>query len=324
MRRWLTCLLLLAAALPALANVGTLRQPSVLGDARYGALRVTTNAQRIAYAVDLPPGRHAGFTVVAWMRVTSPANPGYLTTYASWCGDPIQRSNPDLAANAFGYQEPAGTNLTAAGGSITIASFPFAGYTGIPVVSNRWPRGVYTIAGWADEAVTVTLGGTDIVVGPGEFNRNALPGAAASVVLSGAGAAAIGISRTPCASYQHVVDGVAEGNVLTADSIVTNSLRLCSWRFRIDGPTQSYRSDMGGLDSFDVVSLVRTNAAPACGAYDSDGDYEVGLKGLSTPPWDHAIFDARLFPWYLSDADLRRIHNNGVSEIIRRNLEPIP
>lgn len=320
MRLAIYCLLL--AAISARANVAAIRQPSPLGDARFGSLRCFTNEQSIGYQVVLPSGRHEGFTVTAWMRVTAPANPGWLTTFAHWCGDPIQRSNPDLAANAFGY--PAGTNLTAAGGSITIASFPFAGYAGIPtIVSNRWPKGVYTLDGWSDNAVTLSLGGTDITLGPGTFHRNAIPGPAASAVLSGAGVAALGISRTPCARYLMEIDGVTTGDQkLEADNIVTNQLRMCTWRFRIVGATQTYRSDMGGLDSFDVVSQTQTNSAPTCGRFDSTGDYRIGLQGFGNPPFNHAIWDARLFPWCLSDSELRRIHNNGVTEILRRNLEP--
>ena len=45
------------------------------------------------------------------------------------------------------------------GGALTLDPFPWQPYEAGTVPSNQWPRGVYTVAGWSSNAVTVTLGG---------------------------------------------------------------------------------------------------------------------------------------------------------------------
>ncbi len=295
-------------------------QPSVYRDARYGALSQSTNLSGIQYSVQLPPGRHAAFTVLAWMRVKTPNNDSMLTTSAFWCPDPIRYANPDLLSGAGGWGTSSGTNLTTLGGSITVASFPFSGYTNTDVAGNPWPRGVYTLAGWASNTVTVGLGGTDVTLGPGEFTRNAIPGPANSVVISGSGLVSIGISKTPCHRFFDEIDGVVVGALLSRESCVTNELSLCVWRFRADGTNQVYRSDIGRVNAIQVMSSVRTNALPG-GAFDSGGIYRIGLKGaFACAPYDVDLFDVRVFPWYLSDQELERIHYNGVEEIARRGI----
>lgn len=303
--------------------------PSPLGDARLAEpvyTQGTNGPANVRFEVVLPPGRHEAFTVVAWMR-TIKRNPSWLTTSIKWCPDRIQRLNPDLAAGAFGWD--GGTNLTAAGGSITVASFPFSGYASSDPASttftNQYPRGVYTVNGWSTNAVTLTLGGTDYELGPGTFARNYVPGPAASAVLSGSGPVAVGISKTPMHRFYSEMDGVTdvEHKLLEDESIVTNELAMCTWRMRFDGTNQIYRSDLGRIPAFDAMSQWKTNATPASVAFDSEGYYEVGLAGIGDGAGnaiEHDLWDARVFPWWVSDADLERIHANAVEEIQRRGI----
>jgi hypothetical protein len=293
-----------------------------LRDARLGSLIVREDAPLgPTWNVELPPGAHDAFTVTAWARiVASNTVDNQMTTYAYWCPDEIRRSNPDLSAGVFGWAGE--TNLTTAGGSITIASFPWEPYDD-DFLAEKWPKGVYTIAGWSTNAVTVTLGGADVTVGPGEFNRNAVPGPADSVVVSGSGPIAIGISRTPGHRFYGEIDGVKEeGSLLfTAESIVTNEIAFVSWRFRMGDGVQIYRSDIGRLAAFDEVSVVKTNHAPAHAKYHADGEYRVGFVGVAQAlPRNIDLFDARVLPWWATHEELDRIHANGVEEIQRREI----
>ncbi len=319
-------ILLAGYAFGSYAPVGasSLMQPSIYGDSRYGALR-NLETSFVRFQVALPVGQHQAFTVVGWFRLKPKvAGTHYLTTSAFWCPEPQQRRNPDLLSGAGAHGIAGGTNLTTLGGSITVASFPFTAYTNAiqAPVSNKWARGVYTLDGWSSNAVTVSLGGTDYILGPGLFHRNAEPGPAASVVVSGSDLVSIGISKTPCHRYFDELDGVVtSNNLLSASSIVTNEIAMCVWRFKIEGSNQIYRSDLGRIAAFNELSQIKTNDYPLTGCYDSRGDYHVGLMGLGGGvPFDVDLFDARVLPWWLSDTELDRVHNNGVNEINRRGI----
>ena len=321
MRRLAVIAACAALAIPsaAVTRMGMMRMPSVYRDARMGVELTATNQNRVQFTVQIPPGVHQAFTVTAWLRIKPETAENDMWTYAFWCPDAIDRSNPDLLNGAGGFGA-GGTNLTAAGGSVTVASFPFAAYTGHPDVAGRWPKGVYTIAGTAKQAVTVSLGGEDVTVGPGPFNRNAIPGPSDSVVITGAGVAEVGISRTPCHRFYSVMNGVWDGGNLRRDSIVTNELAMCTWRFRCEGGQQLYQFNLGRIGAFNDLSIVQTNGA--CGGYDWKGHYEVGLMGLGEPiyPMTYDLYDARVFTRWLTDAELDRVHLNGVQEIGRRGI----
>ncbi|MFZ4394146.1 MAG: hypothetical protein ACOYOU_00810 [Kiritimatiellia bacterium] len=316
---------LVLAMVPSLMATAFL-QPSVYGDSRLGSLRLLTNETRcdIRASVQLPYGRHQGFTVCGWFRIKAYGGTANLTTFAFWCPEKIQYANPDLLAGVGGHGVPSGTNLTAVGGSIVVPFFPFTPYTNPDVspISNQWSRGVYTLAGWASNALTVTLGGADIILGPGEFTRNAIPGPAASVILSGSGPVDVGISKTPCHRFFTELDGVISSNLMfSAASCISTEITFCVWRFQVSGSNQLYRSDIGRLAAFNETSQIRTNSLPPGGAFfDSGGYYTVGFQGFSAPPYDVDLFDTRVFPWCLSDAELERIHYNGVEEITRRGI----
>lgn len=312
--------LVLAGAVKGGTRMGLMRMPSILRDARMGVELTATNQNRVQFTVQIPPGVHQAFTVTAWLRLKPEVDGSHArTTYAFWCPDAIDRSNPDLLNGAGGFGA-GGTNLTAAGGSVTVANFPFAGYSDHPAVAGRWPKGVYTIAGASTNEITVSLGGEDVSVGPGPFNRNAVPGPSDSVVITGAGVAEVGISRTPCYRFFSTIDCMPGALELPDARIVTNEIVMCTWRFRCEDGAQIYQSNLGRIGAFDDVSITHTNGA--CGGYSGNGFYEVGLMGEGEPiyPMTFDLYDARVFTWWLSDDELDRVHLNGVQEIGRRGI----
>ena len=100
------------------------RMGSVYGDARMAASHSAfmTNVEMSVY---LGEQDCTAFTVTAWMRNTS-TNRMWVTTKAFWCPENIRYSNPDLLAGKGGFGSQ--TNITTAGGSITVASFPWKPY----------------------------------------------------------------------------------------------------------------------------------------------------------------------------------------------------
>lgn len=307
------------------------RLPSVYGDSRLGSERgwTVTNAM---FNVAIPAGQHQALTVCGWFRMRYASGLDlYLTTAAFYCPEAIQRSNPDLLGGAGGYpsdggwQTAAGTNLTSLGGAVTVADFSWQPYAD-QKTSNQWPRGVYTVAGWSSNAVTVSLGGADVTLGPGAFNRNMVPGPSTSCVISGDGLICIGISRTPDAEFFENIDGVADVSttMLTADSIVTNEISFAAWRFTfVDGTNLVYRSDLTRIDNAQCMGQTTTNPTPRTArAFDSRGSYKIGFMGLGSgfTPLEVEAFDVRCFAWRLTDDELCRIHSDGVLEIARRKI----
>lgn len=311
----LPVLLLAAAARAADPSLSA----GVYGDARWAAERSDDPTQTV-FSVTLPEGRHNALTICGWFLLKYEGS-RWMTTFASYAPEAVRRSNPSLVfADAQGFP----TNLILSG-AVSVPSFPWQPYPPGEPSSNVWPKGVYTVAGWSSNALTVTLGGQDLNLGPGTFNRNITPGPADSCVLSGSGPACIGIARTPAAQFFTQIDGVKneEDNLLTADSIVTNEWKFCSWRIRLSETDHIYRSDMAGIDRADCLGQVVTNAMPVrARALDSRGIYTFGFSGLGGgyPGIILHTFDVRLFPRWLSDDELFRIHGNGVEEMARREM----
>lgn len=326
MRRATAIAALAALAIPALGSMPSWMRlaPSPLGDARMGGRAVYGGITQVWASVTLPPGMHEALTVTFWTRL-KPQNPArqfsHVSTMAWWCPDAITYSNPDLLAGAGGFGH-GGTNLTAAGGSVTVANFPFAAYAEHPAVATKWPKGIYTISGTSAQAITVSLGGEDVAVGPGSFNRNAVPGPSASVVITGDGVAEVGISRTPCHRFYGEIDGVADMNnagIFTDESRITNELVMVSYRWRCEPGAQIYQANIGRMAAFNELSQVRTNAA--CAGLSSRGIYRVGMTGaIAAYPYEWEIFDVRIRTRWLTDDELDRVHFNGVQEIQRRGI----
>lgn len=289
---------------------------SVYGDARmaYEGAATLTN---ILFDVQVPPGDHNALTFTGWLRIAGCPSNTYLTTQAFYTPERVQYSNPSLIPLCGGYH----TNLTLSG-AVSWASFPWQPYAD-PVISNRYPKAVYTVDGSSSNAVTVTLGGTDYTFGPGEFNRNVIPGPADSLAISGAGAVRIGISRTPDYQFFGEIDGVAAGISLTAESIVTNEISFCAWRILLNGTQHIYRSDLTRIDKCTAVGVVKTNALPrSARSLSSGGIYRLGLVGVVRDYEGYQIeaFDFRSFAGWLTDDELNRIHGNGAEEIGRRGI----
>lgn len=322
MRRIIAIAIACMAASTGLASMYNFMQPSRYLDARYaGELSFgQTSLSEDLYGITLPDGQHSAFTVTAWMRVLC-TNDIAIAPQAFWHPDAIQYSNPDLLAGAGGHGT-GGTNLTTAGGSITVADFPWQPYTDV-TLSNLWPRGVYTIDGWSSNAVTVSLGGADVSVGPGDFNRNALPGSGDSVTLAGTGPAEIGISRTPGVQFYSISGmGFYGGSqTVSRDTIITNEISFITWRFSSGGGVQTCTITVGRMGETITATKTLVVPASACGCFDSRGLYRIGLTGFHNAPIKTVeLVDYRLLPWWLTDAELDRVHRNGVQEINRRGI----
>ncbi len=321
--------LLASLALAALSACGTmadLRAP-MRGDARlaYDRSLSTTN---IMFAVELPEDNCHAFTVCGWFRLVYSGD-RWITTAAFYCPENIQRSNPDLMAGAAGYPADgnldgaAGTNLTTAGGTITAEAFPWQPYAPGTGSSNAWPRGVYTLAGWTSNELTVSLGGSAVTLAAGAFNRNAVPGVSNEVIVTGSGPVCLGISRTPDAEFYMNVDGVVTDQFLTADSIVTNEISFCAWRFKLTDTDHVYQSNLVRLDANDCLGHTQTNAMPRrARAFSAHGYYRIGFMGAGSGQGEIGVdmFDVRVIKGLLTDAELCRIHENGVQEIRRRGV----
>lgn len=314
---WVLCLALTGRGASVPFGPLMLARPA-LGDARL-APPPAEDAGR-EFAVGLARDTHA-VTVTGWFRAVY--REGWnlqVTTMSHYTPDAVRRFNPDLAAGAFGFGRPDGTNLT---GTLAVDPFPWQPYEAGTEFAELWPRGVYTVGGWSSNEVTVSVGGESVTLGPGAFSRNVVPGGGAAVSVTGTGAAAVGISRTPAHEFFGGMNGVQQlgvGMELTPESTVSNVWRFCVWRIRLDEGAHVCRADFaphwgavfaGGEKAFAMPAAARRLSAA--------GVYRVGFAGLS-PQFRVDVFDARFFHRWLSDDELARVHANGMEELARRGI----
>lgn len=296
-----------------LAKGVDLRMIPHMGDARTSRIGAVEDMPYIRWNVDLPTGVHSGMTITAWVRI-SKVGRAELTTEFTWCPEAIDYTRPDILQGAA-----RDVDLTAAGGTLTFTGVNLPPYDA-PETHVYWANGVCTIAGESEQPITVIIGGNEIQLGAGEFNKNMIPGGTGNIVIAGGGMVNLGISQTPCYQFYHEIDGViqTQGVGVAAESTVTNEFAMCTWRLKCtDDDRQIYRSDIGRLHAFDALAVTKTNGA--CAGYDSRGYYRVGFVGtISDPPYDIQVFDQRVFGRWLTDTELERIHANGVQEIYRR------
>lgn len=322
MLRTILCLLpvpIIAASVPFGGDMQRF-MPSALGDARLAAEReVDAPEYETMFQVTVPRGEHHGLTVCGWFRIRNPNGMPYLTTAMLYAPESIRRNNPALAfCDAQGWP----TNMVLSG-THTVDAFAWHPYAP-GTASNIWPRGVYTVAGAASNEITVSIGGAAVALGPGRFNRNVVPGAGASVSVSGTGAALVGISRCPAAETFGQVDGVRDEatSLLTLDSIVTNEIAFCVWRLKLNETEHIYRSDLTRIDKAQCLGQTVTNAMPErARALSSDGLYQIGFMGFGAGGTNTIdLIDTRVFTRWLSDEECCRIHDNGTAEISRRGI----
>lgn len=300
--------------LTTLTHAHDLRMIPTLGDARTSQVKGAQNQNYVLFDVTLPPGTHQGLTVTMWMRLTR-FNNSQLTTWAHWCPEAIQYTNPDLLQGAA-----RAIDLNQEGGVLIVEDVELVAYED-GATEGIWPYGVCTVAGASDQTITVLVGGNELTLGPGEFNQNVIAGPSANVVVAGAGTVDLGVSQTPCCKFYNEIDGAVDTENLgiTPESTVTNEWAMCTWRMDCSGNNgeQIYRSDLGRIEAFDMLAVVRTNGA--CAGYSSEGIYRVGLAGIVlVPPLDVEVFDTRVFPRWLTNQELERIHANGVQELHQR------
>ena len=297
--------------------------PSSLGDARMGFDRTAHTITNLEFHVPVLTGSHTGLTVTVWSRLTTGTSYAITNTEVGvrllYAPEAIRRSNPSLAfADAQGWP----TNMLLAG-SVSKDPFPFAPY-GPGTSSNTWPKGVYTVAGWSSNAVTVSVGGNSVTLGPGEFNRNVIGGSGSACTVTGSGLANIGVSRCPDAEF-FILDGVEMidgGMFFRPQCVLSNEIKFVSVRLCL-----SETSHKGCVSYYNVTGIpfVVTNELVmprAARALDSTGIYRLVFHGVlkQQKAYDVDFFDFRVFPRVLSDDELLRIRDNGADEIARRGI----
>lgn len=299
-------------------SYGDLRMIPPLGEASTSQIRSYQEVDRVVFEVIPPQGEHQGLTVTGWIRLPVHGD-SELTTYAFWCNETIDKSAPDKLGGQGGYMGDS-IDLTVLGGSI---AFPDLGFTPYLDHANQivplGDKGTATVAGWAENAITVSAGGNDINLPAGEFNKNVEMGPGDYIAVTGVGLLNIGASQTPFYRLHQTVSD----RLYALDSTITNVFAMATWRWKVlpDG-SQICKLDVGRLHVFDDVGITSTNTSANCQAMSGLGYYSIGLIGArASPPYDVDIFDFRVFPRYLEQEEMERIHINGVQEITRRGLD---
>jgi hypothetical protein len=289
--------------------------PSNLGDASFG--RVTAGAitnYQIANAT-LPAGTHDGITITGWYRHTYTNFALTVCPMLNYTPLPVQYSNPDLLGGAWAHGIAGGTNLTAS--PTEFASFPFSTYTNHPTITNSWPKGIYTVSGWASNAVTLSLAGATNTFGPGAFTRNVTPGISNNCTLTGTGLVSIGISQTPCYRFFNTPNGYSNDNAVVS-IITTNGLVFMALSLAADGTNHTSMVSIRTANG----SWISSSQTIACAdRFSSGGIYQLFMTGYqNSPNKSETRFDFRVFHWRLSADDLERIYQNGKQEAYLRNL----
>ncbi len=321
--------LMVFAALPGLAasvNFGSAWQrfmPSALGDARLAGAARYASVTNLTFSFNVPQGAHTALTVCVWARLTTGTEEALTNTELGvrmfYTPEAVRMDNPSLAfADAQGWP----TNMTL-DGTTSKDPFPFQAYEPGPS-SNAWPKGVYTVAGASSNAVTVSVGGNEVTLGPGEFNRNVIGGAGTACAVTGTGWARIGVSRCPDAQFFEL-DGVALQpgvQFLQPWCVVTNELKMVAMRLCLNGARHAGCVDYF-MDDGSHHAVTNEMAMPRrARELSSDGMYRMILVGMvkQQVALDVDFFDYRIFTRLLSEDELRRVWANGYEEIGRRGI----
>jgi hypothetical protein len=266
--------------------------------------------------VRLPAGEHDAITITGWYGHKSEYNLMVFPKFY-YIPEAIQYSNPDLLGGAWACGVAGGTNLTS---SFSFNGFPFEAYTNHPDVSDVWPYGVYTVAGWSSNSVTLNLGGSDFAFGPGTFKQNCIAGGSGDCILTGTGLVSVGISRTPCHKMQ-----TAEVKVISyyenewRNYIQTNAIKFLAFRIQSDGTNHVYSINTRDVSGYVEDPEVSTNTCPF--KFSSGGIYTIKFVGMyNSSTKEESTFDFRVFGTRLTDEQLERVFQNGRDEVIRRGL----
>ena len=285
----------------------------------------------------IPEGKWHDITLTFWIRLYCPTNTDftasryYRTPRLEYCPEAIQRNMPD-ALEGLGGWGVGGVNVA---GSLVIPleMTPDASYTNVSETirtndPNRY--GAYTVNAIVTNEMGLSIGGVEHVLTSGTNSFNSYGGPSPFVTITGSGNVQVGISRMYWHQYFTRINGVIDHDeegkeiaFLTTRSIVTNELVMVSCRMHLDETSHYMRDDMLHIEDGYPSGRMDTNSLPAnpsCRAFDSRGDYAVGLIGLGTPG-DHLateIFDFRVHSWWLTDEDIQRTFYNGKEEMLRR------
>ncbi len=319
MRKTAASIIVLCALAACASTPWWSKVASTLGDASFSGSTSGAVTNFSIYNVTLPPGDHDVITITGWYGQTSTYYP-YLggNPVLFYTPNAVQWSNPDLLGGAWACGVAGGTNLVS---SFSFNGFPFVAYTNHPTVAETWPYGVYTVAGWSSNAVTLNLGGTDFAFGPGAFNRNCIAGGSGDCILTGSGLVSVGISRTPCQRFYQARSCRNDNNMADVDGSIsiTNGTSFFAIRISANGTNHVFdtvtRYQAGGWFNY-------SSSFPCPDRFSSKGIYQFYMFSIFNA-FNHkneTWFDHRVFTTRLSDEQLERIYQNGKDEVIRRGL----
>lgn len=335
MRRYV--IFLACAAVSAMgAPTGWMLNP--IGDARtarlMGDIPRTDLREKGLVTVKLPTGQWNELTFTFWLRhfstnATIKVGNYYQTIHLNYCPEPMRKGLPDELDGAGGWGDPDGVDVD---GSLAIpyTFTPHWSYTNRvhATPDGKAVYGAYTINAVVTNEMGLSLGGEEHLLVPGTNVFNSYGGPSPYVTLTGSGNVQVGMSKLYWHEYFSRINGVndeSDGMKLTASSIVTNEMVFVSCRLTLNS-TEHYTHDgMIHWEGNDVQGLYVTNSLPmnpSCRAFDSRGDYRVGLIGLGSAPdmTQIDLFDFRIHTWWLTDDDLQRTFQNGKQELIRRGI----
>ena len=227
----------------------------------------------------------------------------------------VERSAPDLLGGAWGW---GGASVSVSGARSFDYAFPTVcdGWNGGATGTNCFPRGAYTVA-WTNLTATMTLtaGGADLTLEAPAGVRNVEPGPAGGFILSGSGSGAVGISRMKVHPFYDTGRGQVSGSDMRwlDDRLVGTNWCFVAHRVRLDGSAHTNDLTIIQRDG----TLYRLGGA--C-ELPPDGSAALGTNG-----WYQLVYscigdmivtyvyewDRRVFPRWLSDADLAAIFEDG-------------
>jgi hypothetical protein len=267
--------------------------------------------------IQLSPGTHESITLTGWYGQTFTNYECAVAAQLFYTPDEVQLDNPDLLNGSLAYGVEGGTNLT---GTFSFSGFPYSTYTNHPTITNTWKWGVYTMAGWSSNSLTINLGGIDYSVGPGTFNKNGIAGGSGDFIVTGTGLASIGVSKTPCHQFYSASHLNTIGSETWTGAISsTNGMGFWAIRIQANGTNHVSTFDIKVNNTAWVTS---TNTYACTKLFSSLGLYKLSFVGLKNDNRKaERLYDVRAFKYRLSDSELERVYNNGLDDKTRRGYQ---